>query len=50
MNVKDTNPLQRKDECFSKLGEAKYFTALDACSVQLKMNLLKEDIHKTEFS
>ena len=49
MTVKDTYPLPRMDECIDTLGEAQYFTTLDAYSGYWQMKIRKEDRYKTAF-
>ena len=49
MTVKDTYPLPRMDECIDTLGEAQYFTTLDAYSGYWQMKIRKQDRPKTAF-
>ena len=49
MNIKDTYPLPRMDECIDSLGESEYFSTLHAFAGYWQINLLKRDRHKTAF-
>ena len=49
MTLKDTYPLPRMDECIDSLGDAQYFTTLDAYSGYWQMRIRKEDRTKTAF-
>jgi len=49
MTQKDTYPLPRMDECIDTLGEAEYFTTLDAYSGYWEMKIRPQDRHKTAF-
>ena len=49
MTVKDTYPLPRMDECIDSLGDAQYFTTLDAYSGYWQMRIRKQDRPKTAF-
>ena len=49
MTVKDQYPLPRMDEYLDSLGEAKWFTTLDANSGYWQVEIHPDDIHKTSF-
>ena len=49
LTVKDSYPLQRMDECLDSLGNAEWFTTLDANSGYWQMAIPEEDRHKTAF-
>ena len=49
MTLKDSYPLPRMDDCIDSLGNAKFFTTLDAYSGYWQMNIRKRDRHKTAF-
>ena len=48
--VKDAFPLPRIDECFAKLGRARYFTCLDMASAFWQIPLRPGDEYKTAFA
>ena len=48
--VKDAFPLPRIDECFAKLGRARYFTCLDMASAFWQIPLSSGDEYKTTFA
>ena len=50
LTVKDTYPLPRMDECIDSMGEAQFFTALDANSGYWQIPVAKEDRDKTTFT
>ena len=50
ITVKDSYPLPRMDECLDSLGEAKYFTTLDANNGYWQIPVAEEDQDKTTFT
>ena len=50
ITVKDSYPLPRMDECLDSLGEAKYFTTLDANNGYWQIPVAEEDRDKTTFT
>ena len=50
ITVKDTYPLPRMDECLDSLGEARYFTTLDANSGYWQVPIREGDQNKTSFT
>ena len=48
--MKDTYPLLRIDECIDSMGEAQFFTTLDANSGYWQIPVAKEDRDKTTFT
>ena len=50
LTVKDTYPLPRMDECIDSMGEAQFFTTLDANSGYWQIPVAKEDRDKTTFT
>ena len=48
--VKDAFPLPRIDECFAKIGRARYFTCLDMASAFWQIPLRPGDEYKTAFA
>ena len=49
MTTKDTYPLPRMDEYIVSLGDAQYFTTLDAYSGYWQVRVREEDRHKAAF-
>ena len=49
LTVKDSYPLPRMDECLDSLGDAQWFSTLDANSGYWQMAIPPEDKHKTAF-
>ena len=50
ITVRDSYPLPRMDECLDSLGEAQYFTTLDANNGYWQIPVAKEDRDKTTFT
>ena len=49
VTVKDSYPLPRMDECLDTLGDAQWFTTLDAQSGNWQVPVHPDDRHKTAF-
>ena len=50
LTVKDTYPFPRMDECIDSMGEAQFFTALDANSGYWQIPVANDDRDKTTFT
>ena len=48
-SIKDSYPLPRMDDCIDSLGDAKFFTTLDANSGYWQIFVREQDRHKTAF-
>ena len=49
LTIKGSYPLPKMDECLDSLGDANFFTTLDANCGYWQLNLREEDRHKTAF-